>query len=201
LVVAESGISVAGQGKPAASGSGEKPMHASFRPCARSSSKVIFGLLLTFAPLLVAQNTTVPTDVKKELPDAPMPVSTAVPTENKPSFTPHSLAPSFDTNRAQAQSWIGKSPSIERPSFTTKALASEVSRPGGKDVKVAGKSPVNWFALDPTAGHANRTAAHNGSQWYTNHIPLAGPIMRQGLKISKAHPHLTTVIKTIKPKL
>jgi len=138
----------------------------------------------------------------KDLPDAPMPVTTATPTENNLSFARRTLPLSFDTNRTQAQSWIGKSPSIERPAFSTKALAFERSRPVvGKDMKVAGRTPVNWFAVDPTAGHPNRTAAHSGTQWYTSHIPWAGSIMRQGVKISKAHPHLTTVIKTIKPKL
>jgi len=176
-------------------------MHASFRSCARSSSKAILGSLLMCVPLLLAQNTTAPVDPKKDLPDAPMPVTSASPSPGDPSFRPSALPPSFDTNRTQGESFRGMSAAIERPTFNRNALAPEKSRFIGKDMKGAGRSPVNLFALDPIGGHANRTAMQSSTQWYTSHIPWAGPIMRRGLQISKAHPHLTTVIKTLKPRL
>jgi hypothetical protein len=171
-------------------------MHALLRSCERSSSKITLGFLLMFAPLLSAQNTPVQAQPKKDLPDAPMP-TTAI----APSFTRQTLPPRFDATRTQSQSRMGMSPAIGRPTFNTNALGSEKSRVDGKDMKVAGRSPVNWSGFDSTSRHANRTAAQSSTQWYTSHIPWAGPIMRQGLKISKAHPHLTTVIKTIKPRL
>jgi len=176
-------------------------MHASFRSCARSSSKAMFGFFLMCAPLLLGQNTTVPADAKKELPDAPMPVTSTSPPQNNLSFRRGALPPSFGAGRTQGGTWMGMSPAIERPKFNMNALASEKNRPGGKDLKVPGRSIANRFSFEPIGGHANRPATHGGNEWYTSHIPLAGSIMRQGLKISKAHPHLTTVIKTIKPKL
>src|SRR5215469_16083893 len=133
-------------------------MHALFRSCARSSSKAAFGFLLICVPLLLAQNTTVPVQANKELPDAPMPVTTASPTPSNLSFARPGLPLSFDTSRSQAQSWMGMSHAIERPTFNTNALASRESRPNGKDVKIGGRSPINWFALDPVGGHANRAA-------------------------------------------
>jgi hypothetical protein len=159
----------------------------------------MLGFLLMCVPLLLGQNTTVPVAANKELPDAPMPVTTAVPMQS--NLNPNTLAPRFDANRTQVRSRMGTSPTIERPAFNTNPLASKESRAGGKDAKVAGRSPATLFSFDPIGGHTNHAATHSGTQWYTNHIPMAGSIMRQGLKISKAHPHLTTVIKTFKPKL
>lgn len=176
-------------------------MHASFRLCARSSSKVILGSLLMCVPLLLAQNTTAPVDAKKDLPDAPMPVTSTSPSQNNLSFRQGALPPSFDTNRTQSESLRGMSAATERPPFHMNAPTSEKSRFIGKDMKGAGRSPANLFALDPISGHANHTATHSSTQWYTSHIPWAGPIVRRGLQISKAHPHLTTVIKTLKPRL
>lgn len=176
-------------------------MYVSFRSCVRSSSKAVFGFLLMCVPLLLAQNTTVPVEAKKELPDAPMPVTSSSPPQNNLSFKRGALPPSFGADRTQGERRMGMSPAIERPKFNMNALASERSRPGGKDLKVPGRSIANRFSFEPIGGHANRPVTHGGNEWYTSHIPWAGSIMRQGIKISKAHPHLTTVIKTIKPKL
>lgn len=186
--------------RPVRSRSGEKPMDGWFRSRACSSSKIAFASLLMCAPLLLAQ-TTVQVEPNKDLPDAPMPVTAAPPAPSNLNVTRGTLAPRFDANRAQPGPWMGMSPAIGRPAFNTNALASEKSRLDGKGVKVAGRSAASRFSFDPIGGHANRTATHGGTQWYTSHIPWAGPIVRQGLKISKAHPHLTTVIKTIKPRL
>lgn len=176
-------------------------MHVSFRSCVRSSSKAMFGFLLMYVPLLLGQTTTSTVGPGKELPDAPMPVTTASPTQNNLDFTNNKVPPSFDVNRTQNSLLMGTSRAIEHPAFNTNALGSKESGLGGKDTKVGGRSPAHLFSFDPIGSHPNRTVTHSGNQWYTSHIPLAGPIMRQGLKISKAHPHLTTVIKTIKPKL
>jgi hypothetical protein len=176
-------------------------MHASFRPCARSFSKAILGSLLMCAPLLLGQDTTVPVESNKDLPDAPMPVTTGSPTPSNPSFTRRTLPPSFDTSRTQTESWMGMSRASERPVFNTNALTLKENRPDGKDMKVAGRSLANRFTFDPVGGHAKRPATQGGNQWYTSHIPWAGSIVRRGLKISNAHPRLTTVIKTLKPRL
>jgi hypothetical protein len=175
-------------------------MHESFRSCASSSSKVVLGFLLMCVPLLLAQNATVKAEPNKDLPDAPMPVTLPSPTSSNPSFTHRSLPPSLDLSRTQVGSWPGTSSGIEHPTFETNAPGSGKSRPDGRNTKVAGKALVNRFSFDPIGGHANRAAPHEATQWYTNHIPIAGSIMRQGLKISKAHPHLTTVIKILKPR-
>lgn len=180
---------------------GEKLMHASFRSYARSSSKAMLAFLLICVPLLLGQNTTAPVDANKELPDAPTPVTTGFPTQGNLTVTHSTLAPRFDANRTQIRSWMGTSSTIERPAFNTNTLASKESKAGGKDAKVAGRSPAKVFSFDPIGGHTNHATTHSGTQWYTSHVPLAGSIMRQGVKISKAHPHLTIVIKTFKPKL
>ena len=190
------------RGVPAASCSGEKPMHRSFQSCACSSA-LAFGLLLMCGLSLLAQNMRAPVESNKDLPDAPMPVTTASPTQNNRSFTRGALPPSFDADRVQAE-WMRKSSAIgyDRPPFNTNALASEGSRAYRKDMKAAGgRSLANRITFDPIGEHANRTATHAGNQWYTTHIPWAGSIMKRGIKISRAHPHLTTVIKTLKPRL
>jgi hypothetical protein len=176
-------------------------MHASFRSCARSSSKAILGSLVMWVSLSLAQNTTVPAEAKKELPDAPMQVTSSSPSQNNLSFRLGAVPPRFDTNRLQGESWMGISPASERLTFNTQALASAKSKSDGKNITIAGRSVANRFTFEPIGGHASHPATHGGNEWYTNHIPWAGPIVRRGLKISKAHPHLTTVIKTIKPKL
>lgn len=177
-------------------------MHASFRSCARSSSKAMFSLFLICAPLLMGQNTTVPGEANKELPDAPMPVTTATPSQSNWNFTHSPIPGTSGANRTQTNSWMGTSHPIERPAFNANVLATkERSRSDGKDMRVGGRSQAHVFSFEPIGSHTNRAVTHSANQWYTSHIPLAGPIMRQGLKISKAHPHLTTVIKTIKPKL
>ena len=175
-------------------------MHESFRSCASSSSKVVLGFMLMCVPFLLAQNATVKAEPNKDLPDAPMPVAPTSATSSNPSFTHPALPPSFDLSRSQVGSWTGTSSGIEHPTFNTSAQGSAKIRPDGRNTKIAGKFPVNRFSFDPIGGHANRMAPHEATQWYTNHIPLAGSIMRQGLKISKAHPHLTTVIKILKPR-
>jgi hypothetical protein len=176
-------------------------MHASFRSCARASSMGIFGLLLMCVPLLLAQNATIPAESKIDLPDAPMPATTALPAQNSRNVVRGELSPSLPASHSQSEPAMGKSLAFERPRFNTNALEYKGNRPGGKDAKSAGRFQANWFALDPASGHANRAVTHSGTQWYTSHIPWAGSIMQRGLKISKAHPHLTTVIKTLKPQL
>jgi len=172
-------------------------MHGSFRSCAHSSAKAVFGFLLLCVPLLLAQNATVRVEPNKDLPDAPMPVTPASPTPSRLSST----RPSFDMNRLQGESWMRMSNAGERPALNTRGLAPKESGPNDRDMRVAGRSPANRFTFEPIDGHANRTATHGATQWYTSHIPWAGPIVRRGLKISKAHPHITTVIKTLKPQL
>lgn len=177
-------------------------MHESLRSCARSSSTAILGFLLMCVPLSVAQNSTVPAEAKKDLPDAPMPATMTPPTPSNLNAMRGTLAPRFDANRIQGESLTGTSPAIGHPAFNANALASEKSRHDGRDIKVAGRSAASRFSFEPIGGQANRSATHSGgTQWYASHIPWAGPIIRQGAKISKAHPHLTTVIKTLKPRL
>jgi hypothetical protein len=183
---------------PAASCKGEKPMHASFRSCARSFSKAVFGFLLICASFSSAQNTKAQVESNHDLPDAPMPVTTAPPKQSNWNFTRGTVLPSFEANRSQAGSWMGVPSGIEHPAFRTNSLAPKDRK---IDIKAGGRSPANLFAFEPIGGHANRAATDGGIQWYTRHIPWAGPIMRRGLKISKAHPHLTTAIKTLKPRL
>ncbi len=178
---------------------GEKPMHASFRSCASSSSIAIFGLLLMCVPLLTAQDTTVPAGSNKDLPDAPMPVTPASPSQNNLNVG-REAPPSFDMNRAQGPSWR-TSNTVGRPAFNTKVPPPRQSRFDGKDIRVAGRPKANLFSFESVDGHANRMGTHGGTPWYTSHLPWAGSIMRRGIKISKAHPHLTTVIKTLKPQL
>ena len=176
-------------------------MHASFRSCARSSSKAVLGFFLMSVPLLLGQNTAAPVEADKELPDAPMPVTTAPATPSNLNLRHGALPPSFDANSTQTGSWMGKSPAVGRPALKANPLTFGENRFDAKGLKGAGKPVVNWFEFDPDRAHANRTATHGATQWYTSHIPWVGPIMRRGLKISKAHPHLTTVIKTLKPQL
>jgi hypothetical protein len=173
-------------------------MYVSFRSCARSSSKAVLGFLLLCASFSSGQNTKVQVESNRDLPDAPMPVTAAPPKQGNWNFTRGTVLPSFEGNRTQAGSWMRVPSAIEHPAFHSNSFAPKDRR---IDVKVAGRSPANLFAFEPIGGHANRAATDGGIQWYTRHIPLAGSIMRRGLKISKAHPHLTTAIKTLKPRL
>src|SRR5215469_7270373 len=142
-------------------------MHKSFRSCARSSSMAVFGFLLMVVPLLKAQNVTTPAESKADLPDAPMPVTTASPTQNNKSFMPGATRPSFGANHTQARSWMVKSPAFDRSRFNTNAFAYKDSRPDGKDMKAASRPPATRFSFDPIGGHKNRAVTHDDTQWYT----------------------------------
>jgi len=56
------------------------------------------------------------------------------------------------------------------------------------------------FASDPPPPDCKIPDRYNDPQFYTRHIPGVGSIVDRIFQESKAHPHLTRVIKMIQPK-
>ena len=55
-----------------------------------------------------------------------------------------------------------------------------------------GSAPNKWMMFAPSFGHAHHETIHG--------VPWAGPVILRIGKQAKAHPNITTVLKTVHPR-
>jgi hypothetical protein len=72
----------------------------------------------------------------------------------------------------------------------------------GKNKYFIGSAPTKWMTLAPTFGQVHHETIHgvNDLEYYGHHTPWAGSVILRIGQQAKAHPHITSVLKTIHPR-
>jgi hypothetical protein len=172
------------------------------------SSILLVSLLVLSTRVLWAQRTSTLEDNAVQLPDAPSRVATVSEAQTHLHLTYKGLPLSFRQNQGQTESWMRFFPDhtrYDRLSINTSAVLNQDSGTAefwGKNKSFIGSAPPKWMTFAPTLGHVHHETTHGGDdlEYYGHHIPWAGStILRIGQQ-AKAHPHITTVLKSVHPK-
>jgi hypothetical protein len=142
------------------------------------------------------------------LPDAPVPVATVSEAQTRLHLTYNRLPLTFKQNQGQTESWMRFFPdhtSYDRLPINTNAVLGQDARTAkfwGKDRYFIGSTPTKWMTFAPTYGQVHHETIHgaNDLEYYGRHIPWAGSVVLRIGQQAKAHPHITTVLKTVRPR-
>ena len=171
------------------------------------SSILLVSLLVLTTHLLWAQRTQLE-ESAVQLPDAPSQVATVSEAQTHLHLTYKGLALSFMQNQGQTESWMRFFPDhtgYDRLSINTSAVPNHDTGTAefrGKNKYFIGSAPPKWMTFAPTFGHVHHETTHGGNdlEYYGHRIPWAGStILRIGQQ-AKAHPHITTFLKSVHPK-
>ena len=171
------------------------------------SSILLVSLLVLSTHVLWAQKTSNPEEGVVSLPDAPSRVAMVSETQTHPHLPYKGLPLSFKQNQGQTESWMKFFPGhtgYDGLSISTSAVLNQDTGTAefwGKN-KYFISTPTKLITFVSTFGHVHHDAIHgvNDLNYYAHHIPWAGSaILRIGQQ-AKAHPHITTVLKTVHPR-
>jgi hypothetical protein len=172
------------------------------------SSILLVSLLVLSTHVLWAQRMSTLEESAVQLPDAPSRVATVSEAQTRLPLAYKGLPLSFKQNQGQTESWMrffSDKTGYDRLSINTNALLNQdrgITEFWGKNEYFMGCAPTKWMTFAPTFGHVHHETIHgaNDLEYYGHHIPWAGSaILRIGQQ-SKAHPHITSVLKTVHPR-
>ena len=183
-------------------------MRGSFLLFARLSPILLLMLLVLYTHILRAQRTSPLGESPVPLPDAPAPVATVSEAQIRLHLPYNRLPLVFNPNQGQTESWMRFFPDhtgYDRPSINTSAVLNHDTGTAefwGNNKYFIGSAPPKWMTFAPTFGHVHHETTHGGNdlEYYGHHIPWAGSVILRIGQQAKAHPHITTVIKSVHPK-
>jgi hypothetical protein len=183
-------------------------MRGSVRSLSNLSSILWVSLLVLSTHVLWAQRTSTLEDSAVQLPDAPSRLATVSEAQTHLHLTYRGLPLSFRRSQGQTESWIRFFPDhagYDRLSINTRTMLNQDSRTAefwGKNRYFIGSTPTRWMTFVPTFGHVRHETIHgpNDLEYYGHHIPWAGSAILRIGRQAKAHPHITTVLKSVHPK-
>jgi hypothetical protein len=172
------------------------------------SSILLVSLLVLSTHVLCAQKTPTLEESAVELPDAPSRVATVSETQTHLPFTSKGSPLTFKQNQGQTESWVRFFPDhtgYDRVSINTNAVLNRDTGTAefwGKNKYFIGSAPNKWMTFAPTFGHVQHETIHGAKnfEYYGHHIPWAGSVVQRIGQQATAHPHLTSVLKTIHPR-
>jgi hypothetical protein len=172
------------------------------------SSILLVSLLVLSTHGLWAQRTSTLEDSAVQLPDAPSRVATVSEAQTHLHLTYKGLPLSFRQNQGQTESRIRFFPDhtgYDRLSIKTSTMLNQGSGTAefwGKNKYLIGSTPTKWMTFATTFGHVHHKTIHgaNDLEYYGHHIPWAGSVILRVGQQAKAHPHITTVLKSVHPK-
>ena len=147
------------------------------------SSVLLVSVWVLSTHVLWAQRESTPEESGVPLPDAPSRVATV--------------------SEAQTRFHLTYDPLLSMN--TSAVLNHDTGTPEfwSKDKYFIGSALPKWMTFAPSFGQVHHETPHGGNDldYYGHHIPWAGSaILRIGQQ-AKAHPHITTVLKSVHPKL
>jgi hypothetical protein len=171
------------------------------------SSILSVSLLVFSTQVLCAQRTSTLDESGVQLPDAPSQVAVSA-AQTHLHLTYKELPLSFRQNQSQTESWMrffSDHMGSDRLSISTNAVLNQDRGPTefwGKNKGLMGRAPTNWMTFAPTFGHVNHEMIHgaNDLEYYSHHLPWAGSVILRIGQQARAHPHLTSVLKTVHPQ-
>jgi hypothetical protein len=156
------------------------------------SSRLLFGLLVLSTHLLWAQGTSTREESTVPFPDAPSEVETHL------HLTHEEFHLTFKQNQGQTYSSMRFFPDhtgYDRLSVNSDAVLSQDS--GTIEFRdpneyFIGSTPTKRMTFAPIFGHVHQETIHC--------IPWVGPVVLRIGKEAEAHPHIATVLKTVRPQ-
>jgi hypothetical protein len=156
------------------------------------SSPLLVGLLVLSTQLLWAQGTSTREESAVPLPDAPSEVQTHLHLSNK----------EFHLTFKQNQGQTGSSMRFFPDRTGNDPLSVNINAALSQDTRTIefrdpnkyfiGSAPTQRMTFAPTFSHVHHETIRG--------IPWAGPVILGIGKQAKAHPHITTVLKTVHPR-
>jgi hypothetical protein len=154
------------------------------------SSILLVSLLVLSTHLLWTQRASTQEESAVQLPDAPSEVQTRL--------THKEFHLTFKQNQGQTDSSMRFFPdrtSYDRRSVNINAVLSQDS--GTIEFRdpnkyFIGSAPTKRMTFAPIFGHVHQETIHG--------IPWVGPVVLRIGKEAKAHPHITTALKTVRPQ-
>jgi hypothetical protein len=182
-------------------------MRSSFLSLARLSPIRLLTLLMLSTHILWAQKTSSLQESKILLPDAPAPLATVSEAQIRIHFPYNRLPLVFNPNQGHADSWMRFLPDhtgYDSLPVNSSAVLGQDARTfkfGDKDRYFIGSAPTQCMTFAPTCGHVHHETIHgNDLEYYGRHIPWAGPVVLRIGQQAKVHPHITTVLKMVRPQ-
>jgi hypothetical protein len=172
------------------------------------SSILLVSLLVLSTHVLWAQRTLTLEESAVQLPDAPSRVATVSQAQTSFDLTYKRLPLSISQNQGQTESWMrffSDQRGYDRLSINTNAVPNQDRGPAefwGKNKGLMDSASTNWMTFAPPFGHVHRETIHgpNDLEYYGHHLPWAGSVMLRIGQQARAHPHITSVLKTVHPQ-
>jgi hypothetical protein len=157
------------------------------------SSPLLVGLLVLSTQLLWAQGVSTRDQNAVPVPDAPSEVQKHL------HLTQKEFHLTFKQNQGQTESSMRFFPDrtgYDHLSVNADAVLSQDTRTielWDPNKYFIGSAPAKRMTFAPTFGHVDHETIHG--------IPWAGPVILRIGEQAKAHPHITTILKTVHPRL
>jgi hypothetical protein len=185
-------------------------MRGLFLSLSHLSSILLVSSLVLSTHVLWAQRTSTLEESTVQLPDAPSRVATVSEAQTHLHLTYKGLPLSFKQNQGQTESWMrffSDKTGHDRLSINTNTDAVLNHDRGtaefwGNNKYFIGSAPTKGMTLAPTFGHVHQETIHgaNDLECYGHHMPWAGSVILRIGQQARAHPHITSVLKTVHPR-
>lgn len=172
------------------------------------SSSLLVSLLVLSTHVLWAQRTSTLEESAVQLPDAPSRVATVSQAQTSFHLTYKGFPLSLRQHQGQTESWMrffSDQTGYDRLSINTNAVLNQergTAEFWGKNKGFMGSAPTKWMTFAPPFGHVHHETIHgaNDLEYYGHHLPWAGSVILRISQQARAHPHLTSVLKTVHPQ-
>jgi hypothetical protein len=172
------------------------------------SSTLLVSFLMLSTHVMWAQRTPTLEESAVRLPDAPSRIATVSEAQTHFHLTYKGLLSNFTQNQGRTEScmrFFPDHPGYDRLSINIKAvLNNDTGRAEfwGKNNYFIGSATTMWPTFAPTFGNVPHETIHGVDEleYYGHHIPWAGSVILRIGQQAKAHPHITTVLKSLHPK-
>jgi hypothetical protein len=172
------------------------------------SSILLVSLLVLSTQVLWAQRTSTLEESAVQLPDAPSRVATVSEAQTSFHLTSKGLPLTLRQNQSQTGSWMrffSDETGYDRLSINTNAVLNQdraTAEFWGKNKGFIGSAPTKWMTFAPPFGHIHHETIRgaNDLEYYGHHLPWAGSVILRIGQQAKAHPHITSVLKTVHPQ-
>ena len=171
------------------------------------SSILLVSLLVLSTHLLWAQRKSPLEEIPVQLFDAPSQLATVSEAQTHLQFTYRGLPLSFE-NQGQTESWMrffSHHTDEDHLPTNTKAVLDQAigtAELRGKEKYFIGSAPSKWLTFAPTYGKVHHETIYRVDEleYYGHHIPLVGSLIVRICQQAKVHPHVTRVLKVLRPQ-
>jgi hypothetical protein len=171
------------------------------------SSILLVSLLVLSTHVLGAQRTSTLEESAVQLPDAPSQVATVLEAQTNLHLTYKGLPLSFKQHQGRTESWMRfpDHTGYDRLSIDTNTVLDQdmgTAEFWSKNKYFIGSAPTKWMTFAPNFGHVHQETIHgaNDLEYYGHHMPWAGSVILRIGQQARAHPHITSVLKTVHPR-